>query len=129
MPEIPPVGRYNILVFTSNDLLNKTGVSQSALLSCIETIQHFPAGLINLMVLHPLTERFEWHDLPSAVKEVAEMRTYGLAKKEDVYEIYEVSKDQGLIAVVRPDGYIGTLTPLMGAASVKDYFSSCLLSC
>mgnify|MGYP003624092549 CR=1 FL=1 len=125
---MPPVGCYNILVFTSNDLVEKTGASQLALLSCIETIQHFPAGLINLMVLNSLTKRFEWHDLPSAMKEVAEMRTYGLSKKEDVYEIYGVSKDQGLIAVVRPDGYIGIITPLVGAASVKDYFSSCLIS-
>jgi phenol 2-monooxygenase len=90
-------------------------------------MQRFPAGAIELAVLHPLKTRFEWTDLPPNVKEAAEMRTYGLSRKEDAYEIYGVSKDQGLIAVIRPDGYVGTLAPLSTPKEVEEYLRSCLI--
>jgi phenol 2-monooxygenase len=90
-------------------------------------MQQFPAGTIDLVVLHPLKTRFEWTDIPPQVKEAAEMRTYGLSRKEDAYEIYGVCKDKGLIAVVRPDGYIGTLALLTSTQEVDIYLRSCLV--
>jgi phenol 2-monooxygenase len=125
--ELPSVGRYCILVMVSNDLLDRSGASQSALLSCIKLIHRFPASMIELVIIHPLTKRFEWSDMPSSVKEAAEMRTYGLAKKENAYEIYGVHKDRGLITAIRPDGYIGMLAPLSDSESVEAYFRACLI--
>jgi phenol 2-monooxygenase len=125
--ELPSVGRYRIIVLASNDLLDKSGITQSSLVSCIESMQQFPAGTIDLVVLHPLKTRFEWSDIPPNVKEAAEMRTYGLSRKEDAYEIYGVRKDEGLIAVVRPDGYVGTLAPLSSTKEVETYLRSCLI--
>jgi phenol 2-monooxygenase len=125
---MPSRGRYHIVVLTSNDLLDKSGASQLALSSCIDIIQKFPAGVTDLIILHPLQKRFEWTHLPPSVKAFAEMRTYGLAKKEDAYEIYGVSKDEGLIAVVRPDGYVGMLAPLSESKLVEAYFRGCLVS-
>jgi phenol 2-monooxygenase len=90
-------------------------------------MQQFPAGTVDLVVLHPLKTRFEWTDIPLNVKEAAEMRTYGCSKKEDAYEIYGVCKDEGLLAVVRPDGYVGTLAPLSGTKEVEAYLRSCLV--
>jgi phenol 2-monooxygenase len=124
---MPSTGRYHILVLTSNDLLDNSGASQSAILSCIDTIEKFPTGATELIILHPLQKRFEWTDLPAAVKKFAEMRTYGLAKKEDAYEIFDVSKNEGVIAVIRPDGYIGMLAPLSDHKMVEAYFTSCLV--
>lgn len=89
-------------------------------------MRRFPAGTIDLAVLHPLETRFEWTDIPPGVKEAAEMRTYGLSRKEDAYDIYGVSKSDGIIAVVRPDGYIGTLASLSGTGEVEAYLRSCL---
>lgn len=103
------------------------GVSQSALLSCTDIIQKFPAGLINLALLHPLKKRFEWTDIPSVVKTLAEMRIYGLDKEEDAYEIYGIDKEDGVIAVIRPDGYVGTLAPLSAPEVVETYFQGCLV--
>jgi phenol 2-monooxygenase len=125
---MPSTGRYHIVVLATNDFLDKSGASQSAVLSSIDIIQKFPAGAINLVILHPLKERFEWTDVPPGVKTFAEMRTYGLAKKEDAYEIFDVSKDEGLIAVIRPDGYVSMLAPLLGSKLVEDYFHGCLVS-
>jgi len=125
---MPSSGRYRILLLANNDLLDSSGVSQSSLQSCIDIIQKFPAGIIELLILHPIGKRFEWSDLPSNMKGLAEMRTYGLAKGQDAYEVYGVSKDKGIIAVVRPDGYVGMLTPLSDAKSVEDYFRSCLIN-
>ncbi|KAF4441105.1 hypothetical protein F53441_12134 [Fusarium austroafricanum] len=104
--EMPPTGRYYILVFTSKDLLDKSGISQAALQSSIDTMKKFPKGTINLVVVHPLMSRFEWTDLPSEVKTFAEMKVYGMAKREDIYEVLGVSKDDGVVTVVRPDGYV-----------------------
>ena len=127
MIELPSVGRYRILVLASNDLLDRTGASQRALLSCIKIIHQFPVSMIDLVVLHPLAKRFQWTDIPLGVKEVAEMRIYGLANKEDAYEIYGISKDEGVIATVRPDGYIGMLAPLCDSEMVEAYFRGCLV--
>jgi phenol 2-monooxygenase len=121
------VGRYRTIVLVSNDLLDKPGVSQSSLVSCIESMQRFPTGTIDLVVLHPLKTRSEWTDTPPNVKEAAEMRTYDLWRKEDAYEIYGVCKDKGFIAVVRPDGYIGTIAPLSSTQDVGVYLRSCLI--
>jgi phenol 2-monooxygenase len=124
---MPSTGRYYILVLASKDFLDRTGASQPALLSCIDIIQKFLTGATNLIVLHPLQKRFEWTDLPPNFKKFAEMRTYGLAKKEDEYEIFNVSKDVGLIAVIRPDGYIDILALLSSSKLVEAYFSGCLI--
>jgi phenol 2-monooxygenase len=116
-----------MIVFASNDLLDKSGVSQPSLQSCSEIIQQFPEGTIDLVFLHSLKTRFEWTDIPPSVKQLAEMRTYGLSRKEDVYEVYGVSKDEGLIAVVRPDGYVGMLAVLSSTEEVEEYLRSCLV--
>ncbi|KAF5656660.1 phenol hydroxylase [Fusarium circinatum] len=126
--EMPPTGRYYVLVFTSNDLLEKSGNSQSSLQSSVEILQKFPKGTVNLIVVHPLTSRFEWTDLPAGVKTLAEMRTYGVSKKEDVYEVLGVSKDDGVVAVVRPDGYVGMMAPLSKTGDVEDYLRGCLVT-
>jgi phenol 2-monooxygenase len=116
-----------MIVFTSNDLLDKSGVSQSSLQSCSEIVQRFPEGTIDLVFLHSLKTRFEWTDIPPSVKQLAEMRTYGLSRKEDAYEVYGVSKDEGLVAVVRPDGYVGMLAMLSSTEEVEEFLRSCLV--
>lgn len=58
---------------------------------------------------------------------MAEMRMYGLSRNEDAYDVYGVSKDQGIVAVIRPDGYVGTLASLSGIAEVESYLRSCLV--
>lgn len=116
-----------MILFASNDLLDKSGVSQSSLQSCSEIMQRFPEGTIDFVFLHSLRTRFEWTDIPLSVKQLAEMRTYGLSRKEDAYEVYGVSKDEGLIAVVRPDGYVGMLATLSSTEEVEEYLRSCLV--
>ncbi|KAF4951218.1 hypothetical protein FGADI_7623 [Fusarium gaditjirri] len=98
--EMPPTGRYYIIVFTSNDLLDQSGTSRAALQSSVDILQKFPKGTVAPIVIHPLTSRFEWTDLPAGVKTFAEMRTYGVSKKEDVYKVLGVSKDDGVVAVL-----------------------------
>ena len=73
-------------------------------------------------MIHPLQQRFEWTDIPRSVKRVAEMRTYGVARKEDAYEVYGFSKEQGAVSVVRPDGYVGTISELTSFQTVEEYF-------
>lgn len=114
-------------MLTSTDLLDPTGQSQKALQACTDIVKTHPAGSTDLVVLHPIKERFEWTQIPSEVKRLAEMRTYGLTKREDAYDIYGISKEEGAIAVVRPDGYIGILCRLSAPDVAEEYLSDCLV--
>jgi phenol 2-monooxygenase len=124
--ELPSNGRYRLLVLTSTDLLDSAGQSQKALQACANIVRSHPAGSTDLVVMHPIKERFEWTQIPSDVKKLAEMRTYGLAKKEDAYEIYGIAKEEGAIAVVRPDGYVGILCRLSASDVAGNYLGDCL---
>lgn len=114
-------------MLTSTDLLESTGQSQKALQACASIVKSHPAGSTDLVVLHPIKERFEWTQVPSEVKRLAEMRTYGLAKREDAYDVYGIAKEEGAIAVVRPDGYVGILCRLSAPAAAEGYLSDCLV--
>ncbi|CAD0115067.1 unnamed protein product [Aureobasidium uvarum] len=125
--ELPSNGRYRLLILTSTDLLDPSGHSQKALRASTEIVESHPAGSIDLVVLHPIKDRFEWTQIPSEVKRLAEMRTYGLAKKEDAYDVYGISREEGAIAVVRPDGYVGVLCRLSTPEFAK-YLGGCLVT-
>ncbi|CAL1714087.1 unnamed protein product [Somion occarium] len=43
------------------------------------------------------------------------------------YDIYGVDPSQGAIIVVRPDGYVGTVTPLEGVKDLETYFDTFLI--
>ena len=78
-----------------------------------------------MVVIHPLLSRsFDWKDIP-AVKNHSEMRFYG-AEADNIYSTYGVSPTQGVIAVVRPDGYIGIIAQLSDTPRVGKYLSRCL---
>ncbi|KAG9610187.1 putative phenol monooxygenase, partial [Aureobasidium melanogenum] len=126
--ELPSHGRYRILVLTSTDLLDPTGKSQTALQACTKMMKSHPAGTLDLVILHPIKERFEWTQIPSDVKRLAEMRTYGLSKKEDAYDVYGISKEEGAIAIVRPDGYVGVLCRLSAPEIAGTYLKDCLIT-
>jgi phenol 2-monooxygenase len=125
--ELPSNGRYRLIVLTNTDLLDPAGQSQKALRACANIVESYPAGSTDLVVLHPMKERFEWTQIPSDVKKLAEMRTYGLAKKEDAYDIYGIAKAEGAIAVVRPDGYVGILCRLSASDVAETYLGDCLV--
>jgi phenol 2-monooxygenase len=126
-PELGSSGRYTLMILASTNLLDPNGTSQKALQSCSKILADFPTGVIDLVVLQPLTARFEWTDLPKCVKELAEMKTYSLAKREDAYEIYGIPKQDGALVVVRPDGYVGMLGRLDAPGLVEGYFEGCLV--
>jgi phenol 2-monooxygenase len=124
---MPSTGRYRVLALASTDLLDRTGVSSRTLQSCANLLQKFPLGVIELLIVHPLTARFEWVDLPKCVKDIAEMRLFGLAATEDLYDVYGVPKEQGAMVVVRPDGYVGMIGHLSEVDDVEAYFRGCLV--
>ena len=74
-----------------------------------------------------MKQRFEWTQIPSDVKRLAEMRIYGLAKKEDAYDVFGITRGEGAIAIVRPDGYVGILCRLSTPDVAENYLSDCLV--
>ncbi|KAK0111603.1 hypothetical protein ONS95_001951 [Cadophora gregata] len=129
--DFPSTGRYRILVLTSTDLLTPSSPSSQSIAHIPSLLASFPAGLIELVVLHPLpSNTFEWKDLPVAVKTHAEMSFYNGTELQDAYAVYGVEKERGAVVVVRPDGYVGCLAELgkgeMGMGRVQGYLKACL---
>lgn len=121
-------GRYRILVFTTSDLVESHGVSSRVLTEiCHDILPTFPQGTVELVVLHPFLERvFEWTDIPSCVKETAEMRLHG-PSSGDLYGVYGVDQEKGAIVVVRPDGYVGMVCSLANPSKADNYLRHCLV--
>ncbi|KAE8154661.1 FAD binding domain protein [Aspergillus avenaceus] len=117
--------KFHILLLTSTDLLSP-GLSTTALARIPDILASFPPTL-QLTVLHPRLDRdFVWEDVPPPVKDLAEMRFYNGVALQDVYATYGVSPDKGVVAVVRPDGYVGVLAGLDDLGRVEGYLGGCL---
>ncbi|KAH6989689.1 putative phenol monooxygenase [Ilyonectria sp. MPI-CAGE-AT-0026] len=121
-------GRYRILFFASEDILSALGRSAKAIENICETIiPSFPESTIELVVVHPLqTQRFEWTDIPSQIKSMAEMQFHGSCAGEDVYSVYGVQKALGAAVIVRPDGYVGVIASLDNVSLLGVYLEDCI---
>jgi phenol 2-monooxygenase len=112
---------------TSTDLLTPSGTSSTALVAIAEILSKFPSGIIELVVLHPLSNNtFVWTDLPDVVKTHAEMRFYNSIELEDAYKVYSVDPTIGAVSVVRPDGYVGIIAGLEKLDAVHGFLKGCL---
>lgn len=67
-----------------------------------------------------------WQDIPKEVKQYSEMSFYSGYEKDDVYGIYGVHPDEGALAIVRPDGYVGVVATLGDVMRVQRYLESLL---
>jgi hypothetical protein len=121
-------GRFRIIVLTSTDLLSPSALSASAIKAITtDIIPSFPSSILEMIVLHPgLGRSFEWKEIPEAIRQHAEMSFYNGTEPEDAYDTYGVPVESGLVAVVRPDGYIGMVAPLNEIASVDRYLGGCI---
>jgi phenol 2-monooxygenase len=125
--DFPSTGRFRILVFTSTDLLTTSGISATSLTQISTILSQFPAGIIELVILHPLeSNTFVWTEIPQAVKTHSEMRFYNGTELEDAYKVYGVDPKRGAVAVVRPDGYIGTIAELKDTERIGEFLKRCL---
>lgn len=131
-----------MLVLTSTDLLDLHGRSASSLDAVDHIMERYTGGFIELVVLHPIgtnTRDISWEALPRAIKKHAEMSFHsawdaetpvgkehirkGVYKAEDAYAIFGVSKEQGAICVVRPDGYVGAVVSLEDVRRAERYLT------
>ncbi len=126
--DFPSNGRFRILVFASQDLTSANGTSSRALTTiCDNILPRFPQGTLELVILHPFIQRiFEWTDIPACVKEISEMRLHGPID-DKLYSTYGVDEGKGALVVVRPDGYVGTISLLADTARVEVYLRQCLV--
>lgn len=54
------------------------------------------------------------------------MRFYNGTELEDAFKIYGVDPKKGAVAVVRPDGYIGTIAELKDMKQIEGFLKRCL---
>ncbi|KAE8372307.1 FAD binding domain-containing protein [Aspergillus bertholletiae] len=90
------------------------GISAQTLTTLGTTVlPHFPASTLEQVVVHPrLDKAFTWRDVPLELKKYSEMRFHSGYDIDDVYKTYGVDPAQGALAVIRPDGYVGTIAGL-----------------
>ncbi|OGM42089.1 phenol monooxygenase [Aspergillus bombycis] len=121
-------GRFRILCLTSSDLLDPQGMSAKTLTTLgTSVIQHFPASTLEQVVIHPrLNKTFTWRNVPQELKKHSEMRFHSGYDIDDVYKIYGVDPAQGALAVIRPDGYVGTIAALNDVNRIERYLAGCL---
>jgi hypothetical protein len=111
-----------VLILLSTDLLNPTGSSATALKATTNLIQQFPSSLIEQIIVHPrLSGEITWENIPSCVKEQAEMSFYNGYELEDAHCTYGVDPARGAMVVVRPDGYVGVVAALGDLARVEGF--------
>ena len=128
--EMESDGRYSVVVWSSKDLIEEGGASQTVLRKlCEELLPKLPAGAVKVFIMHSMEHlSFEWTTLPSCVKAVSEMRLYKAA--DETYDRFGVDMHLGGMCVVRPDMYVGTITNLSdgpdGLGKVSSYLERCL---
>jgi hypothetical protein len=125
--DLPSTGRFRIICLTSKDLLTRNGVSAKALEAVTLLLTQFPRSIIEQIILHPNLHRsFEWDDIPSCVKQQAEMQFYDGSAIDEAYTIYGVDSARGALIVIRPDGYVGVIASLEDVQRVDRYLRGCI---
>lgn len=143
-------GRFRILVFAANislptqfSRLAKLGESLNAKESSplykftpsyqpidsrieVITVHSAPRAKIELLELHPIfhpwSDNTGW-DYWKVYADDADV----LGEKSDAYDVCGVEREgSGLLAVVRPDGYVGLLTAWEDLTAVEEYFAGIL---
>jgi phenol 2-monooxygenase len=90
-------------------------------------LSNFPAGTVELVVLHPFPERsFEWADIPNIPKRNCRGELPGPAS-DTLYGTYGVNPEIGAAVTVRPDGYVGMVSTLLNVFEVESDLSHCLV--
>lgn len=145
--DFPCTGRFGLLVLTSMDLLDPEGMSAKFLDDIDSLIASYPPNLLHLTVLHNLPDPIRgvaWKALPAVIHRRAEMRFHSARPgelpggqtgatrlhtlgAEDAYGIYGASREQGLIVVIRPDGYVGVVAALDSVKPVINYLDSIIM--
>ncbi|PKY00671.1 hypothetical protein P168DRAFT_243245 [Aspergillus campestris IBT 28561] len=121
-------GRFRILVLASSDLLDPQGTSSQTLKYLTESLlPSYAPSTIEMVAVHPgLPSRLNLNALPSRVKQYCEMSFYDGSKIDDAYQIFGVDNKRGVLAVVRPDGYVGVVAELGDVGRIDDYLQKCV---
>ncbi|KAL2821312.1 thioredoxin-like protein [Aspergillus cavernicola] len=122
--DLASTGRFRVLSLLSSDLLDLNGVSATALNSIAALVPQYPPSLLEQIIIYPrLPGEVTWDNIPSCVKEQAEMTFYNGHDLDDAYQIYGIDPTHGALVVIRPDGYVGIIAELGDTSRVEGYLS------
>ena len=68
-------------------------------------------SIVEAIIIHPWPpygHDIEWTHFPPVVRDIAEHNVYGEAESDGVYGTWGIERATGALAVVRPDGYVGS---------------------
>ncbi|KAJ5160053.1 aminotransferase class 3 [Penicillium canariense] len=137
----PDAGSFKAVIFCGRDILSPVSDSANAIQIVLEQlIPQFSITLLNASVVTPgmvyaptgpserlfaISEYDLWELLPNCTKRDAEMTTYALS--DTGYNTYGIDPNMGAVAVVRPDGIVGSVMPLdpqVIEAQLKDFLGA-----
>ncbi|KAI9751570.1 MAG: hypothetical protein M4579_006005 [Chaenotheca gracillima] len=126
--EIGSCGRYALLILLpAGFLAEKCHSSLRTLLE--DVLKSFPDQTITPFILYPYhaPTSFEWIDLPTSLKANAEMRFYR-DHLSQAYSSYLVPEKDGAVAVIRPDGVVGTVAAFEQGPKIVDQYLGAVLA-
>lgn len=113
-------GRYRIIAALPTAFKTNPASFSPIITQLAETLPgRFPAGVVETVVVFP-GERgaLEWSDLPACVKERSEWLLLG-DHYGTLYETWGIDEGAGAVVVVRPDGYVGAVSPGVEGAEAR----------
>ncbi|KAF8247617.1 hypothetical protein K440DRAFT_654766 [Wilcoxina mikolae CBS 423.85] len=113
---LPSNGHHVVLLILPQDFKSPK-IQQKISYLTITLPQKFVQGIVEPYVIHPLksNDDVEWSDFPKAFKEDWEWNFLGDVSGQ-AYETFGVSKEAGVVAVLRPDGVVGGVWDLQELA-------------
>lgn len=121
--DFPSDGKYRVLILASNDF--PRGNSRGAAANVSQIAKTY-SGLVEEVILQPHADgSFEWPDLPSILRDQAEMRLHHASK--EVYDTYAVDIEHGAVALVRPDEVVCIATSLRNLDCIEEMLQRLLV--
>lgn len=141
----PDAGSFKAVILCGRNILSPVSDPAKAIQIILErVVPKFSIALLKTSVVTPemvhaptgpserlfaISEYDLWGLLPSCTKRDAEMTTYALS--DTGYNTYGIDPNVGAVAVVRPDGIVGTVIPLdprVIEAQLKEFLEAILVA-
>lgn len=122
--ELGAEGKFSVLLLAANNFGSRdSGSTNVAECICSQLLVKYPSDLVQPIFVYPNeAHQFEWTDLPSCIKERAEMSLFRAS--QDVYRMYGIPSQgvkAGKLVVLRPDGIVGLVADLEDVGSVESF--------
>lgn len=121
-------GKYHIALFATSSFRQPNTSSRMAMERLATAlVPRYPKGSVHPVIVFPGSEMadVDWSIFPEAIQKSMEMDVFGATN--DTYVLYGIDPEEGAIAVVRPDQFVGTIASLADLEKITAYLDRVLV--